>query len=133
MPKSIAERRYNRRVLIASTVYGASLIAGSFWFQAHPGNAGVAAYAVAIVPGLSIVAIFVAVARYLIEEGDEYLRMLRVRQALIASGLALAVSTIWGFLESFGLLPHLAAYWIAVLWFVGFGLGALANRLVERR
>ncbi|MFD2781132.1 hypothetical protein ACFS32_08445 [Novosphingobium pokkalii] len=96
MQRHTARRRYNRDILIASAVYGASLILGSFWFRDHPGNAGVLAYAAALVPGLSIVAIFGVIGRYLVEEGDEYLRMLRIRQALIASAAALGLSTVWG-------------------------------------
>jgi hypothetical protein len=74
-------------------------------------------------PALPIIAIFAAIGRYLIEESDEYLRLLTVRQTLVASGFALSLATAWGFLESFDLAAHVDAYWIAVVWFGGLGLG----------
>ena len=72
--------------------------------------------------------IFAAIGRYLVEEQDEYVRMLMVRQTLWASGFALSVATVWGFLENFDLVGHVDAYYIAVLWFGGLGLGACINR-----
>ena len=67
--------------------------------------------------------------RYLVEEQDEYVRMLLVRQSLWASAFALSIATVWGFLESFGLAGHIEAFYIAVVWFFGLGLGSISNRL----
>ena len=78
------------------------------------------------------VGIFVAIGRYLVEEQDEYLRVLMVRQTLWASGFALSIATIWGFLESFELVGHVESFYVAVLWFGGLGLGACANKLDHR-
>jgi len=87
----------------------------------------------ALVIGLFVIGIFAAIGRYLVEETDEYIRFLTVRQTLIACGLALSFATAWGFLESFGLAPHFDTYWIAVIWFAGLGLGACINKLLGRR
>jgi hypothetical protein len=89
---------------------------------------GPLAYLVAVLPALPIVGVFVAIGRYLVEERDEYVRMLMVRQSLWASGFALSIATAWGFLENFELVGHVDAYYIAVLWFAGLGLGACINR-----
>ncbi len=35
----------------------------------------------------------------------------------------------WGFLENMKLVPHVDAFYIAVLWFVGLGVGSLVNYL----
>ena len=59
--------------------------------------------------------------------------MLMVRQTLWATGFALSVATIWGFLENFDLVGHVDAYYVAVLWFVGLGLGALHQQADARR
>ena len=83
----------------------------------------------AIAPALPIIGIFGAMGRYLIEEQDEYVRMLMVRQTLWASGFALSVATIWGFLESFELAGHIDAYYLAVVWFLGLGIGGCINKL----
>jgi hypothetical protein len=99
----------------------------TFFKNGHP--AGLSAYAAAVLPALPIVGIFFAMGRYLIDEQDEYVRMLVVRQTLWASGFALSIATVWGFLENFDLVGHVDAYYAAVLWFAGLGIGALMNKL----
>ena len=123
-----AQRRYNRDVLILSAIYAVTLI-GAITFFLRSAPTGVLAYITAILPALPIIGVFAAMGRYLVEEQDEYLRMLTVRQTLWATGFALSVATIWGFLESFQLVDHVDAYYIAVLWFAGLGLGACVNKL----
>ena len=90
---------------------------------------GLPAYLLALLPGLAVVGVFWAIGRLLIEEQDEYLRMLFVRQTLVATGFALSVATVWGFLENFGLVQHIDAFYIAILWFFGLGVGSIYNRL----
>jgi hypothetical protein len=89
---------------------------------------GISAYAAAILPALPIVGMFFAIARYLVEEKDEYLRMKMNRQVLVATALMLTVATIWGFLENFDLVQHIDSYWAAVVWFFGLSVGRLYNR-----
>ena len=123
-----AQKRYNRRVLWLSLTYAAFLCLAVYGFN-HRLLHGPAAYVAAILPALPIIGVFGAMGRYLLEEQDEYVRMLMVRQTLWASGFALSLATIWGFLESFDLVSHIDAYYVAVLWFGGLGLGACMNKL----
>lgn len=132
MPSSPATRRYNRRVVWLSLAYAVFLMGAVYAFKHHL-LSGAPAYVAALLPALAIVGIFAAIGRYLIEEQDEYLRMLMIRQTLWASGFALSLATIWGFLESFDLVGHIESFYIAVLWFGGLGVGALANRLTLGR
>ncbi len=125
---SIAERRYRAQILILSAVYATLLFGASYVFK-HQLVDGPTACLAAVLPALPIIGIFVSIGRYLVDERDEYLRMLMVRQTLWASGFALAISTVWGFLESFGVVAHVEAYAVAILWFGGLGLGSVANRL----
>ena len=129
MSKSLAKRRYNMAVLGCSAGYAAALFGAVSYFNNHPEARSATAYAAAIVPALLIIGIFIAVGRYLVEEQDEFQRLLMVRQTLVASGLALSMATLWGFLENFNLAPHVDAYWIAVVWFGGLGVGACVNKL----
>ncbi len=129
MAQRRAIKRYNRAVIILSLAYVAALFAAQVAIGRY-GLAGAPAYLLAILPSLPIIGIFGAIGRYLIEESDEYVRLLTVRQTLVASGLALSVATAWGFLESFDLAPHFDAYWIAVIWFGGLGLGSCVNKLL---
>jgi len=128
MRPSSAIKRYNIRVVWLSLLYAAFLVGAILAFN-HRLVAGPLAYLAAILPAIPIIGIFVAIGRYLVEEQDEYVRMLMVRQTLWASAFALSLATIWGFLESFGLAGHIDAYYVAVAWFGGLGLGACINRL----
>ena len=67
----------------------------------------------------------------LVEEQDEYIRILMVRQSLWASAFTLSVATIWGFLESFELAGHVDSYMIVVVWFFGQGVGAIVNKVTR--
>jgi len=128
MIMSPATRRYNKRVILLSLIYAAFLIGAVYAFKHHLVG-GPVAWIVAILPALPIIGIFAAIGLYLVEEQDEYVRMLMVRQTLWASGFALSIATMWGFLESFELVSHVEVYWVSVLWFGGLGLGNFANRL----
>jgi len=123
-------KRYNIRVIWLSLLYAALLIAAVYLFN-HGLVGGGAAYVVAAMPALPIIGIFAAIGRYLVEEQDEYIRALMVRQTLWASGFALSVATVWGFLESFDVAGHIDSYYIAVVWFFGLGIGAVVNKLTH--
>ena len=123
-----AWKTYNIRVIWLSLLYALFLIAAVYGFK-HQLVTGPAAYLVAVLPALPVVGLFGAIGRYLVEERDEYVRMLMVRQTLWASGLTLSLATIWGFLDNFGLVGHVDGYWIVIVWYFGLGLGGLANKL----
>ena len=60
----------------------------------------------------------------LMRESDEFVRMVTAKQFIIASGLAMAAATFWGFGESFAGAPHLPAWLIYPLFWAAFGLAA---------
>jgi hypothetical protein len=123
-----AWKRYNWRVIWLSALYAAFLLPAVYGFK-HQLVPGALQYVVAVLPALPIIGIFAAIGRYLVEEQDEYVRMLMVRQTLWASGFALSLATIWGFLDNFGLVGHADGYWIVIAWFFGLGIGGIANKL----
>ncbi len=127
--KSPAIGRYLKRLAVLMTIYIITLFAAVRLFQMNAVS-GIAAYALAVVPALPIIGVFWAVMRLLIEEPDEYIRMLHVRQSLIATGFCLTVMTIWEFLQNFDLVPQgNGGFGAAFFWFMGLGVGALYNRL----
>lgn len=127
MLRTPAWKRYNWRVIWLSLVYALFLISAVYGFKHQLIPAGFK-YIVAVLPALPIVGLFVAMGRYLVEEQDEYVRMLMIRQSLWASGFTLSLATVWGFLDNFGLVGHIDGYWI-VVWFVGLAIGGIANKL----
>lgn len=126
--RTSAWKRYNWRVVLLSLLYCAFLIPAVYGFR-HQMVPHSLIYLVAILPALPIIGIFAAMGRYLVEEQDEYVRMLMVRQILWASGLTLSLATIWGFLDNFGLVGHADGYWLLVVWFMGLGVGAIVNKV----
>lgn len=128
MPMSPARRRYTYRIGACMVGYVATLFVAD-WLIDQRGIGGAPALAAALVPALFVAGVFWALARLLVEETDEYRRLLLVRQLLIGSGITLTIVTIWGFWENFGLVGHIDAFYIAALFFVGMGIGGLVNKL----
>jgi hypothetical protein len=121
-------RRYLIRLFTAMGLYIVSLFAAKYLLKHHLVG-GWAVWPLAILPGLSVVGAFYAVGMLIIEQKDEFIRMLLVRQTLVASAFSLAIATVWGFLENFGLVVHVDAFYWAILWFIGLGIGAIVNRI----
>lgn len=125
---TLPTRRYLVRLAILMTLYVVALFASVSQFR-HGHPTGALAWALAVAPALPVVGVFWAVLRLIVETTDEYLRLLLVRQTLIATGFMLSIATVWGFLENFGMVDHIDAYYWAVFWFAGLGVGALFNKL----
>ena len=123
-----AQRKYIKRVAIFSSLYLVVFAIQVTVLRMDDTPMALRA-ALGVLPGLAVVGIFWAIGRLIVEEKDEFIRMLIVRQALIATGFALGLATIWGFLEFAGVVPHLDAYWVAIVWFFGQFVGAVSNRI----
>ncbi len=131
MAMNRAQKRYTKSVMVLMVSYALVL----FGVVAHAQNGplhGPLGYLAGLLPALPVIGVFYALGRYLVEEQDEYLRDQVVRQSLIATAFALSICTAWGFLENFDLVPHVYAYYAAILWFAGLGLGACVNKLAAR-
>jgi hypothetical protein len=128
MPPSSPRRRYRRRIGNSTAIYVASLLAAKYLISRDLVE-GPVVWILGLIPGLAVVGIFYAIAMLIIEQKDEFIRMLIVRQTLIGTAVALSISTVWGFLENFGLVAHVDSYWVAIIWFFGFGLGGFINRI----
>jgi hypothetical protein len=57
-------------------------------------------------------------------ESDEFVRSLTAKQFIVASGLAMAVATFWGFGESFAGAPHIETWLIVPLFWGMYGISA---------
>ncbi len=129
---SPATRRYNRRILIASFGYLLGLGAAiALWHSYELSDPLI--FLIALLPVLPTFAMIWAMARYVIEEGDEYLRHRTIMAALVATELVLALGIFWGFLEMFGLVPHVWAWWVLPAWALGLGVGQGLQVLRDRR
>ena len=126
---SPAIRRYLVRLAALMSFYIVSLLV-CLTLVRHHHVVGPLAWVLAIIPALPVIGVFWAVMRLLIEEPDEYLRLLHVRQCLIATGFCLTIMTVWEFLQTFDLVaPGNGGFGAAFFWFMGLGVGAVYNRV----
>ena len=123
-------RRFLVRIGISATLVLLSVVAARHLIgQELVGGPWV--WALALIPGLAMVGVFYAYGMLIIEQKDEFIRMLVLRQLIIATGIALSFATVWGFLEEFGLVAHVYPYYVAVAWIFGFAFGGLVNRITH--
>lgn len=129
---SPAGRRYLARFAPAMAAYVAAILGVAAWFR-HAPPTGALAFGAAVLPAAPILAIIWAMGRYLVEETDEYLRARLVEAMLWAVGATLAITTVWGFLQSFGLTAAPPLYLVFVLFCAALGLAQCVLKLREAR
>jgi len=121
-PLSPAYVRYGRRLTVAMASYVVVLVAALFTYHAR-WAAGLLGYAVALAPAVPLLFVIGFAVTYVRSETDEFARAVFVESQLWASLLILVSATVWGMLEAFGKVPHLALWVIIPVWGVGNGLG----------
>ena len=120
--------RYVKRMLAITALYIASL-AAALTLTSDGEPVTVLTVVLALLPGISVALYFWAIARLIVEIEDEFQKTLLVRQSLVATGLTMAAASIYGFLENFGVAPHVDAFWWPIVWFGGLAVGAVANKI----
>ncbi len=119
---------YNRRMLIWSFAYVIALF-GAISIYNNFKPSGPILWLIAILPSLPILYFVWALGRYLVEETDEYIRMMQVSAALFATGWLLALATVWGFLETFGVAAHVPAWAAVPVWAIGLGVAQIWRKV----
>lgn len=118
MTMDAAHRRYITRTLAFMSGYVAvnmAAIAGAFDDLRGPGAWVLGLAAAAPVAGQ----IWATIA--LMNEADEFVRALTAKRFIVASGLAMAVLSAWGFVESYAHAPHVPGWAIYPLFWALFG------------
>ena len=129
---NFAYRSYLRRFVPTMALYVILVFVAPSLIRATNAH-GPALWAIAALPSLPLVAVFWIIGKLLVELDDEYLRMLEVRKALIATGFAMSLASVWGFLEVYADAPHLPAFFIPIAWFAGLAVGAMTNHVLAHR
>ncbi|MBO9518433.1 MAG: hypothetical protein J7493_10225 [Porphyrobacter sp.] len=121
-------RKYLIRSWIVGAVYVSSMLGAGYLI----GNVGVSrpvAVAVALVPGFAIAAMFYVTMMMISDTKDEFMRMLAIRQQLVAAGFAFSIASVWGCLEVFHLVRHMPTFYVVILWAIGVFVGQVVNRI----
>ncbi len=128
MANNPAQRRYVRRMIPLSLAYIAAVMLAS-WIIPDDAAATPLTVAVALVPALATSGFIWAMANYVAELTDEYVRMLEVRKMLVATGLTLALASGWGILELFTDVPRVPLFFVFPVWCLGLAVGSLVNKV----
>jgi hypothetical protein len=119
-----AQKAHTRRVLWLLLVY-AIVLPPLVWVRANTAVAGYIPLLMAIVASLPVLGIFASWGRYLSDENDEYHRAIVFQRNAIATNVTMGAAVVWGFLQAFGVMPLIEAYWIPVVWVVAQSIPAL--------
>src|SRR5262245_32967212 len=106
---SSAHGRYNRRLFGSMFLYVAVLLP-CVWLIKHAPPPGALRYAAALAPALPLLGAIYAMGAYLLEETDEFRRSMFAQALLWGTGLTLAFTTVWGFLQEFSDVPQFSLY-----------------------
>ena len=112
-----AQRAHTRRILWLLLVY-VLILPPLVWVRANTAVAGFVPVLMAIAASLPVLGIFASWGRYLSDERDEYQQSMALRRVAIATNATMGAAVVWGFLQAFGAMPLIEAYWIPLVWVV---------------
>ncbi|MES2782650.1 MAG: hypothetical protein V4657_07640 [Pseudomonadota bacterium] len=116
-----AYARYLKRFIPASVLYVGAIILASTLIP-DDAKASPLTIGIALLPGMACITMIWAMARLLVEMEDEYLRLIEIKKALIATGFALAVAATWGLLELYTDVQKLPVFLIFPMWCGGLAI-----------
>jgi len=122
--KSIAAKRYLRRLIVVMLVYMVTVFV-TLHILYHGRTSLPAAIGLAAIPSLPLVSLIVVVALYLREEKDEFQRELFIQTLLWGAGLTLALTSFWSFLHLFGHVPPVDGFHVFIIFWFGVGLSSI--------
>jgi hypothetical protein len=112
-----AQSRYRVRMIVAALLCIVFSLAATLGIRnAH--LTGFLAYLLAILPALPIAGSLVATGAYLNEEKDEFQKNVYIQSLLGGIAVTLAMTTVWGYLEGFALVPHVSLVWVFPLFWI---------------
>ena len=117
MPTTKAGRRYTKRLAPTMAIYLVFLFIAQWSFH-HLHPTGLIVYVLAVLPALPLIGSIAIVGLYIAEESDEFERSILIQSMLWGFGGALAISTIWGFLEDFAQAPHMSNFYVYVFFWI---------------
>ena len=130
-----AQRAHTRRILWLLLTY-VIVLPPLVWLHAHRPIGPTLSVLMAIAASIPLLGIFASWGRYLSDERDEYHQALALRRIAIATNATMGAAIVWGFLQAFGVMPLIEAYWVPFVWVVlqgvagcvaAFSRGAAAN------
>lgn len=127
-----AQRSHVRRVLWLLVAY-AVILPPLIWLRTHRHVSDPLLFAMAVFAAIPVLGIFASWGRYLSDERDEYQRALTLHRIVIATNATMGAAVVWGFLQAFGVMPLVEAYWIPFVWVVIQGASGCFSAFAHSR
>jgi undecaprenyl pyrophosphate phosphatase UppP len=112
-----AQRAHTRRVLWLLLVY-LIVLPPLIWLRANRHISDPLLLVMAIAASLPVLGIFASWGRYVSDERDEYHQNLTLRRIAVATNATMGAAVVWGFLQAFGVMPLVEAYWVPFVWVI---------------
>jgi len=127
-----AQRAHSRRVLWLMLAY-VVILPPLVWLHAHRHIGPTVSLLMAVGASLPLLGFFASWGRYLSDERDEYHQSMTLRRIAVATNATMGTAVVWGFLQAFGVMPLVEAYWIPFVWVVIQGVQACVGAFFRRR
>ena len=127
-----AQRAHTRRVLWLMLAY-ALILPPLVWLHAHRHIGPTVSLLMGVGASLPLLGFFASWGRYLSDETDEYHQAMTLRRIAVATTATMGAAVVWGFLQAFGVMPLVEAYWIPFVWVVIQGAQACVSAVFRRR
>ena len=127
-----AQRAHTRRILWLLVAY-VIILPPLVWIRANAAVAGYVPTLMAIAASLPVLGIFASWGRYISEERDEYHQTMTLRRIAVATNATMGAAVVWGFLQAFGVMPLVEAYWVPFVWVIMQGVFACIEVISIRK
>lgn len=119
-----AQRAHIRRVLWLLLAY-AVVLPAAVWLRTTRPLSETSILVLAIAASLPCLGFIASWGRYLSQERDEYHLSIVLRRIAIATNATMGAAVVWGFLQAFGIMSLVEAYWIPAVWVLMQGFSVL--------
>jgi hypothetical protein len=124
-----ASRSYQMRLLPTMLIYVLFVFITKWSFD-HLHPTGLMVYLLAILPAVPLVGSIAIVGLYIAEESDEFQRSILIQSMLWGFGVALAVGSVWGYLEDFANAPRRSAFYAYLSFWI---VSAISQSIIRLR
>jgi hypothetical protein len=126
-----AQRAHIRRVLWLMLAY-IIVLPPLVWLRAMHHISVAVVVVMAIIASLPCLGFIASWGRYISDERDEYHEALTLRRVAVATNATMGAAVVWGFLQAFGVMPLIEAYWVPFVWVVMQGIFACVGMASSR-
>ena len=126
-----AQKAHTKRIMWLLLAY-VIVLPPLVWVRANTAVAGYIPTLMAIAASIPVLGIFASWGRYVSDERDEYHQALTLKRIAVATNVTMGAAVVWGFLQAFGAMPLVEAYWIPFVWVIIQGMFACVEYFTRK-